>query len=159
PPPGSQRVECSFPATVQKGCFAATNSTGTFLTKPFNQRVHSSIPFCSLGICPITINALLRPWLTASAAYSTVSHSRVSPTSNTCTSSRSSACVSRSKPAAPGLTPTLVTFIPGSPTTRTTGEFSLVATSSANFLTVVSGRTNRYWFSEFWNFSQPNERT
>jgi hypothetical protein len=68
-----------FSFTVQNGSFVATNSTGAFCTNPFNQRVHSSIPPCSLGTCPITINALLRPCVTASAAYSTVSHSRVSP--------------------------------------------------------------------------------
>ena len=50
-----------FSLTVQNGDLVATNSTGTFFTNPFNQRVHSSMPDCSLGTCPITMSALLRP--------------------------------------------------------------------------------------------------
>lgn len=53
-----------FSLTVQKNSFVATNSTGIVFTNPFNQRVQSSFPACSLGTCPITINALLRPCVT-----------------------------------------------------------------------------------------------
>src|SRR5215469_10823555 len=90
--------------TAENGCLAGTNSTGTPFTNPCNQRVHSSMPACSLGMCPITINAFLSPSVTASSTYSTVSHSTVSPTSNTSTSSLSSVCVSRSNPSDPGST-------------------------------------------------------
>ena len=58
----------------QKGCLAGTNSTGTLLTNVFSQRVHSSMPACSLGMWPMTIRALCLPSVAVSAAYSTVSH-------------------------------------------------------------------------------------
>ena len=74
-----------------QGSFVGTNSTGTCFTKAFSHVVHSCMPICSLGMWPITIKAFFRPWVTASAAYSTVSHSRVSPTSKTCTLSLSRA--------------------------------------------------------------------
>lgn len=45
----SSSFDYLFSFTVQNGCFAATNSTGTSFTNPFNQRAHSSIPGCSLG--------------------------------------------------------------------------------------------------------------
>ena len=44
----------------QKGCLAGTNSTGTLLTNVFSQRVHSSMPACSLGMWPMTIRAVSR---------------------------------------------------------------------------------------------------
>src|SRR5215472_15686283 len=142
-------VSCYYSvATVENGCFAGTNSTGTPFTNPFNQRVHSSIPACSLGMCPITINAFLLPSVTASSTYSTVSHSTVSPTSNTSTSSLSNVCVSRSNPSDPGLNAIFVTFISGLPTYRTTGDPNFFATCSAKFFTVVSGITNKCSLSE-----------
>src|SRR5437016_4042400 len=81
------------------------------------------MPACSEGTCPITINAFFFPSLVASAAYSTVSPSLFSSTSTTSTLSISSACVSRSNPADPGLNASFVTFISGFPTTRNTGVF------------------------------------
>jgi len=66
----------------QNGCAAGTKFTGTSETKVLSQRVHSSIPACSEGMWPKTIRALFFFSLTASAAYSTVSHSRDSPVIN-----------------------------------------------------------------------------
>src|SRR5215471_3816677 len=135
-------------ATVENGCFAGTNSTGTPFTNPFNQRVHSSIPACSLGMCPITINAFLLLSVTASSTYSTVSHSTVSPTRSTSTSSISSVCVSDANPSNPGLNAIFVTFISGLPTYRTTGDPNVVATCSAKFFTVVSRMTKKCSLSD-----------
>ena len=53
------------------------------------------MPACSEGMWPITISALFFPSVTASATYSTVSHSRVSPISGTSTLLSSRAWVSR----------------------------------------------------------------
>jgi hypothetical protein len=58
-----------FSLTVQNGSFVATNSTGTIFTNPFNHRVHSSMPACSLGTCPSTINALLCPCVPVSLCH------------------------------------------------------------------------------------------
>src|SRR6185312_14085638 len=76
---------------VQKGSRAGTNWMGTPVTKVFNQRVHSSMPACSDGMWPRMISDFCLPSLTASATYSTVSHSRASPISSTCTPGISSA--------------------------------------------------------------------
>src|SRR5438067_8740780 len=87
---------------AQKGSSAGTKFTGTSLTKPFSQRAHSSIPACSEGICPRMISALCLTSFTASATYSTVSHSRVSPSTSTSTLGSSKAYASHAKPDAPG---------------------------------------------------------
>src|SRR2546423_5424247 len=138
-----------FCSTVQNGCRVGTNSIGTSLTNVFNHRAHSSIPGCSEGTCPITMSAFALPAVTASAAYSTVSHSLVSPTRSNSTLSEARARVSRTKPAEPGLSATLLTFISGFPTTRRTGVSKRFATSTASLSTVVSGIVNKYWFAGF----------
>ena len=60
-------TEPAYLPTVQNGCSAGTNSTGTFLTNPLSHRAHSSIPACSLGMCPITISAFFLRSVAASA--------------------------------------------------------------------------------------------
>src|ERR1700722_9978789 len=64
---------------LQNGSFEGTNSTGTSDTKVLSQRAHSSMPACSEGMWPRMMSDFCLPSVTASATYSTVSHSRVSP--------------------------------------------------------------------------------
>src|ERR1700743_2735820 len=113
---------------TQTPAFAPTNSIFTPGKNPLIHSAHHSIPACSDGICPISINAFFFPSVTASATYSNVSHSRDSPANNTSISSRSSAFVSRVNPVYPGFNPIFVTLIFGSPTTRTAGASSFFAT-------------------------------
>jgi hypothetical protein len=57
------------------------------------------------------MSAFFLPWEAASAAYSTVSHSRASPASSTSTSFNSSAETCLANPDAPGASATLVTEV------------------------------------------------
>src|SRR6202030_2498860 len=98
----NDHADCRDHLDDQKGCAAGTNFTGTSVTKVLSQRVHSSIPACSEGMWPRTIRAWFFFSLTASAVYSTVSHSRDSPVISNWMSGFSSAPISRGMPAAPG---------------------------------------------------------
>src|SRR5438552_6304984 len=124
---------------AQNGSAAGTNVTGTSFTNGASQRANSSIPSCSDGICPRMINAFFPPAMTASATYSTVSHSRASPITSTSTASCSRTFPCASKPAAPGDSPTFVTRSPESPTTRSAGAGRPRRIAAASSASVVSG--------------------
>ncbi len=112
------------------------------------EKLNSSMPACSEGICPRMISAFGFPSVTASATYSTVSHSRGSPVTSTWTSVISSARVSLPKPEAPGTSATFRIFSLGSPTTRITRIFKRLLKSPAKCSKSVSGTANRYWLLE-----------
>src|SRR5512134_3072583 len=63
----------------QKGSPPGRYSIGTSGMNVFSHCAHSFIPTSSEGTWPRMIRAFLRPAVTASRAYSTPSHSRVSP--------------------------------------------------------------------------------
>src|SRR4029453_17027844 len=63
----------------QKGSPPGRYSIGTSGINVFSHWAHSFIPRSSEGTWPKMIKAFFRPAVTASRAYSTPSHSRVSP--------------------------------------------------------------------------------
>src|SRR5215470_6055365 len=70
----------------QNGSAAAMNSIGTSLINPFSHSAQYFIPACSDTTWPSTISPFFLPDAIASCAYSTNSHSRVSPNTRTSTS-------------------------------------------------------------------------
>ncbi len=55
-----QRFAFAFVGAAHRSA-VGTNSTGTPVTNARSQRAHSSIPACSDGTCPSSINAFARP--------------------------------------------------------------------------------------------------
>ncbi len=102
-------------ANVQNGCLAGTNSIGASFTNVFSHRAHPSIPACSGWRMSRNHDQRLPfPSVTASAAYSTVSHSRAFLPPRAPRRYPSPAHGSRAQiPPSPGLNAIRVTFMPG----------------------------------------------
>src|SRR5215813_1823203 len=103
---------------AQKGSTAGTNSMGTSGINGLSHSAQYFIPACSDKTWPMTIKAFFFPEEIASCAYSTTSHSRVSPTIKTSMSGRASNGMPGNWLTYPQLAMAFVIDKFGSPSTR-----------------------------------------